>query len=169
MAEPALGAVPDRSPSQPRPSGVTTQPRPGAGRGDPGYSMWAEEGLSGWAVFTGLLLGLVGIFQFITGVVVLAGTGYNAVPARNLVLDAGYPTWGWVHMILGLVMLGTGGGLVFGSTIARVAGVVLAVLSAVVNLAFLPAAPFAATLVIALDVFVIYAITVHGGEPQDAR
>ena len=48
-------------------------------------------------------------------------------------------------------------------------GVVLAGLSAVVNLVFIPAAPITATLIIALDVFLIYAITVHGGEPKQAR
>ncbi|HEV7188095.1 MAG TPA: hypothetical protein VGN28_09410 [Blastococcus sp.] len=131
--------------------------------------MWAEEGFSGWAWFTAILIGLVGLFQFITGTVALAGSGYNAVPSRNLVIDAGHTTWGWVHMVLGLVMLVTAGGLAFGSTIARVVGVALAGLSAIVNLVFIPASPFAATLIISLDVFLIYAITVHGGEPKQPR
>src|SRR5215212_6147384 len=134
-----------------------------------GYSMYAEDGFSGWAWFAGGLMGLVGLFQIMTGIVALAGSDYYTVPARNLVVDAGYSTWGWVHLILGVAMVVTGGGLAFGSTIARVAGVALAVLSAVVNLAFMPAAPFAATLIISLDVFLIYAITVHGGEPKQAR
>jgi hypothetical protein len=128
-----------------------------------------EDGFSGWGWFAGGLLGLVGLFQILIGIVALAGTGYYTVPARNLVLDAGYTTWGWVHLILGVVALVTGGGLVFGKMAARVVGVVLAGVSAVVNLGFLPAAPVAASLIIALDVFVIYAITVHGGEPQRAH
>jgi len=131
--------------------------------------MWVEDGFSGWAWFTGGLMVLVGLFQIITGTVALAGSGYYTVPARNLVVDAGYSTWGWVHLILGLVLVVTGGGLAFGSTIARVVGVALAGLSAVVNLAFIPASPFAATLIIGLDVFLIYAITVHGGEPKQPR
>ena len=67
------------------------------------------------------------------------------------------------------MLLATGGGIALGNAAARVAGVVLAALTAVVNLAFLPAAPFAATVIIALAVFVIYAITVHGGEAKRAR
>ena len=133
------------------------------------YSMYTEEGFSGWAWFTGGLIGLVGLFQIMTGIVALAGTGYYPVPARNLLVDASYSTWGWVHLLLGLVMVVTGGGLAFGSSIARVVGVALAALSAVVNLGFVPAAPFAATLIIGLDVFLIYAITVHGGEPRQPR
>ena len=169
MTELPRGDVPGQSPGQHRASGLSTQAPPG--RDDPGsgYSMYAEEGVSGWAWFTGALMGLVGIFQVITGIVALAGTGYYTVASRNLVTDAGYTTWGWVHLILGLVLLVTGGGLAFGNTVARVAGVALAGLSAVVNLAFIPAAPFAATLIIGLDVFLIYTITVHGGEPKQAR
>jgi hypothetical protein len=169
MSELSRGDVPGRSPGQLRPSGLST-PAPPA-RDDPGsgYSMYTEEGVSGWAWFTGCLMGLIGIFQVITGIVALAGTGYYTVPSRELVIDAGYTTWGWVHLILGLVLLATGGGLAFGSTVARVAGITVAVCSAVVNLVFIPAAPFAATLIIGLDVFLIYAITVHGGEPKQAR
>ena len=103
------------------------------------------------------------------GIVALAGTGYYTVPSRELVIDAGYTTWGWVHLVLGVVLLVTGGGVAFGNTVARVAGVALAGLSAVVNLIFLPAAPFAATLIIDLDVLLIFAITVHGGESKRPR
>ena len=129
----------------------------------------AEDGFSGWAWFAAGVMGLVGVFQIIAGIVALAGPSYYTAPTRRLVVDTGYTTWGWVHLILGILALGAGGGLVFGSAVARVLGIALAVVSAVVNLAFLPAAPFASTLIIALDVFVIYAITVHGDEVNLAR
>jgi hypothetical protein len=169
MVEFPQSDVNGRSPGQPRAPGLSTQPPPGRENPGSGYSMWAEEGFSGWAWFTGGLMGLVGLFQVMTGIVALAGTGYYTVPSRNLVVDAGYASWGWVHLILGIALLVTGGGLAFGNTVARVAGVALAALSALVNLAFIPAAPFAATLIIGLDMFLIYAITVHGGEPKQAR
>jgi hypothetical protein len=116
----------------PSSDGLTTAPPPGREKPGSGYSMYAEEGFSGWAWFTGGLMGLVGLFQVMTGIVALAGAGYYTAPTRNLVIDAGYTTWGWVHLILGLVLLVTGGGLAFGNPAARVAGVVLAGLSAVV-------------------------------------
>ena len=169
MVELPRSDVPGRTPGQPRAPGLSSQAPPGRDAPGSGYSMYAEEGVSGWAWFTGGLMGLVGLFQIITGIVALAGSGYYTVPTRNLVVDASYSTWGWVHLVLGIVALVTGGGLAFGNTVARVVGVVLAALSAVVNLAFIPASPFAATLIISLDVFLIYAITVHGGEPQQAR
>src|SRR5215213_3764608 len=110
MTEFPRSDVPGQSPGQPRVSGLATQAKPGPDAAGSGYSMYAEEGFSGWAWFTGGLIGLVGLFQIITGIVALAGTGYYTVPARNLVVDAGFSTWGWVHLILGVAMVVTGGG-----------------------------------------------------------
>lgn len=169
MAEPTRSDVPGRPPGQPRAPGSLTQVPPRRDDTGAGYSTVVEDGFSGWAWFAGGLLGLVGLFQIMTAIVALAGAGYHAAPGRNLVVDAGSAAWGWVHLSLGVVALVTGGGLVFGSMVARVVGVALAVLSAVVNLAFIPAAPFAATLIIGLDVLVIYAITVHGGELKETH
>jgi hypothetical protein len=169
MVELPRSDVPGRTPGQPRAPGLSTQTPPGRDAPGSGYSMYGEEGVSGWAWFTGGLMGLVGLFQIMAGIVALAGTGYYTVPARSLVVDAGYSTWGWVHLILGIAALVTGGGLAFGNMVARVVGVALAMLSALVNLIFIPASPFASTLIIALDVFLIYAITVYGGEPKRAR
>jgi hypothetical protein len=132
----------------------------------PGYSTWTGPTLAGWAVFSGFVVGLVGLFQVMFGIVALAGSDYFTAPPRALAVDASYTTWGLIHLMLGLLMLATAGGLAFGSAWARITGVVLAGLSAVVNLAFLPAAPFAATLIIAFDVFLIYAITVRVGGPR---
>jgi hypothetical protein len=169
MAEPTRSDVPGRPPAQPRAPGSVTQVPPRRENTRAGYSTVVEDGFSGWGWFAGGLLGLVGLFQIMIGTVALAGSSFFTVPARSLIVDVSYATWGWIHLILGIVALVTGGGLVFGSMVARVVGVALTVLSAVVNLAFIPASPFAATLIISLDVFVIYAITVHGGEPKLAR
>ena len=134
-----------------------------------GLSTYTEDDFSGWGWFTGGLMGLVGIFQVIFGITALAHAATFTVPSSGLVVDTGYTTWGWVHLVLGLVLLATGGGLAFGQPWARVVGVVLAALNALVMFTFLPAAPVGATLIIAIDAFLIYGISVHGGEPRHAR
>jgi hypothetical protein len=58
--------------------------------------------------------------------------------------------------------------LLAGRTWARVVGITLAVLSAIANLMFIPHHPVWALLVIALDVFVIWALAAHGRELRDA-
>jgi hypothetical protein len=75
-----------------------------------------------------------------------------------------YNVWGWVHLILGILAVATGFGLLAGNTAARVVGIVLAVVSAIVNLAFIAAYPVWSTIVIGVDIIVIYAIVVHGRE-----
>jgi hypothetical protein len=75
-----------------------------------------------------------------------------------------YNVWGWVHLILGILAVATGFGLLAGNTAARVVGIVLAVLSAILNLIFIAAYPVWSTIVIAVDIIVIYAIVVHGRE-----
>jgi hypothetical protein len=172
MAEVPRSDVTGRQPGRPPAPAAdgTTHVPPRRDSTRAGYSTVVEDGFSGWTWFTGGLLVLVGLFQVMLGTVALAGgSGFYTVPTRALVVDASYATWGWLHLVLGLAALVIGGGLVFGNIVARVAGVAWAVISALVNLVFMPAAPFAATLVIALDVFVIYAITVHGGEPKRAH
>jgi hypothetical protein len=77
-------------------------------------------------------------------------------------------TWGWIQLILGIVVALAGVGLLAGRTWARVVGITLAVLSAIANFMFIPHHPVWALLVIALDVFVIWALAAHGRELRDA-
>lgn len=119
--------------------------------------------------FAGTVLALVGALQAIQGIVALADPGYYDAPASRLAVDVGYTTWGWVHLVIGIVALATGLGLLTGNVVARFAGVALAVISAVVNLAFVAANPWWSFLAIAFDVLVIYAITTSGEQGTPAR
>ena len=124
---------------------------------------------AGWLLFGGVLMALLGLFQAVEGVLALANPGYYAVGSDGLVVHVSFTTWGWVHLVVGLLALGAGIGLLYGSLVARIAGVAVCVISAVVNLAFLAAAPFWSTVLIGLDVLLIYAITVHGSALADQR
>ena len=77
----------------------------------------------------------------------------------NYVFEVNTTTWGWIHLILGAVVAFAGYSLFAAKTWARVAGVTLATLSAIANFFFIPYYPFWAILIIALDVWVIWALT----------
>jgi uncharacterized membrane protein len=124
----------------------------------------AARGWAGWVVFAGLLLIMLGTFQAIEGLVALFDEGYYLVRPSGLILSVSYTTWGWVHLVIGIVAVLTGLGLLAGNTLARVLGVVLAAVSAIVNRTFVEAYPVWSVIVIAIDVLVIYAIIVHGRE-----
>ena len=124
------------------------------------------SGWAGWVVFGGVMLILVGIFHVIQGLVALINDDYYLVTKNGLVLNLDFTSWGWTHLVLGILIGLVGVGLLTGNSAARVAGVVLAVLSAVVNLVFIAAYPAWSVIIIALDVIVIYSIVVHGRELQ---
>lgn len=122
---------------------------------------------TGWVVFAGVMLIMLGAFQVIQGLVALFEDGFYLVRPSGLIVDVNYNTWGWTHLIIGAVGIVTGLGLLAGNLAARILGVAVAVLSAIVNLGFISAYPLWSLIIIALDVIVIYAIIVHGGERKD--
>jgi hypothetical protein len=96
-----------------------------------------------------------------------SNSGTYVVGTDRLVVDVDYTVWGWIHLLLGLAAIAAAFGLLLGQTWARAVGIVMAVASAVTNLAFIPAYPIGSSLIIVLDILVIYVIAVHGGELKD--
>jgi hypothetical protein len=121
-------------------------------------------GWAGWVGFAGIMLIMLGIFQAIEGFVAIFDNGYYLVRPNGLVINVDYTTWGWTHLIIGLIAIAVGIGLMTGNMAARIVGVIIAVLSATLNLLFIGAYPVWSTIIIAVDVIVIYAIVVHGRE-----
>ena len=83
-------------------------------------------------------------------------------------MHGNYSAWGGAHLALGVLFILVGFGVLVGQTWARVVGIALAVISAVINLAFLAAYPVWGVILIALDIVVIYALAMHGGEVKEA-
>jgi hypothetical protein len=120
---------------------------------------------SGWAVgfilFAGIMMVISGAFQAFSGLVALFNDSFY-VATRNYVFQFDATTWGWIHLLVGLVVVLAGFAVMAGRTWGRVVGITLAVLSALANFAFVPYYPFWALTVIALDIFVIWALAAHG-------
>jgi hypothetical protein len=125
------------------------------------------SGWVGWIVFASVMMVISGVFSIIWGLVALARDEVFVVGRRGNVLDLDYTLWGWINLILGVVVLVAGLALLKGSFIASVTTIVLAMLSVVGNLLILPAYPFWSIMVIAADILVIYAVTVHGDEVRE--
>lgn len=123
-------------------------------------------GWAGWAGFAGILMLLVGVFQGILGLVALLNDTFYVVGAEGL-LVFDYTTWGWAHLLFGVFLVIAGMSVLQGKAFGRTVGIILAFLSAVANLAFISAHPVWAVIVIVIDVLIIYALAVHGGELQE--
>lgn len=144
----------------------TTSSSPGVGATVPRQARTEPEptGWVGWIVFAGVMMVMIGTFHMIQGLIALFKDEYYLVGKSGLTVEVDYTAWGWTHLIAGAIVFAAGLGLFAGQMWARVVGVVLAVVSAVLNFAFIAAYPFWSSIVIALDVFVIYALTAHGRE-----
>jgi hypothetical protein len=132
---------------------------PGASSHYNGTSGWV-----GWIAFAGLMMTMLGFFHIIQGLVALFNETYFLVPDSRLIVSVNYTTWGWIHLIAGLIVMFAGFGVLAGKVWARTIGVIVALVSAVLNVAFLGAYPIWSLIMIALDVVVIMALTVHGSD-----
>ena len=118
----------------------------------------------GWIAFAGVMMVLLGTFHVIQGLVAIFRDDYFLLSSSGLILEVDYTVWGWIHVIVGAVLVASGFFVFTGNVAARTVGVVLAMLSAIVNLAFLSAYPIWSAIMIGFNVLAIWALTVHGGE-----
>jgi hypothetical protein len=118
---------------------------------------------TGFITFAGVLMIMVGGFQSLVGLVAVLQDDFY-VATENYVFELDPTAWGWIHLIVGIVVLLAGFGILAGQTWGRVVGVVLALISALTNFAFIPFYPFWSILIIALNVFVIWALLAHGSD-----
>jgi hypothetical protein len=136
---------------------------------DPGFNIQPTRATAwvGWIFFSGILMIMLGMFQGLMGVVALFKDEVFLVARNGLVLSLDYTTWGWIHLIIGIVAVVAGFGVLVGQMWARVLGILLAVVSAFANLAFLAAYPIWSVIVIVMDILIIYALAVHGREVKN--
>lgn len=117
---------------------------------------------SGWIMFASTMMFILGCFHAIAGLVGIFDEDYYQVGESGLVVSVDYTTWGWTHLILGILVACAGGALLRGAMWARIVAIVLAVASSIANLVFMPAYPLWSLIMITVNVLVIYAVTAHG-------
>ncbi|TWD80062.1 hypothetical protein FB561_1134 [Kribbella amoyensis] len=121
-------------------------------------------GWTGWLIFGGLVGLMLGIFHFFQGFIALLHDDYYLVAKSGLAIEFSYTTWGWIQIVIGVLMIASGAGLMVGQTWARVTTSIFVVVSAIISAAFLKAFPIWSALMIGLCVLVLWATIVHGRE-----
>jgi hypothetical protein len=120
-------------------------------------------GWVGWIAVAGVIRIIAGVWNFIYGLIAVVNDDWVVFGNRsNVYLDL--TQWGWVHMILGVVVALAGGFLFTGNVLARTVGVIVAAASLVANFLWLPTYPVWSLIVITMDVLIIWALTAHGSE-----
>ena len=116
---------------------------------------------SGFTMFAAIMMILIGSFHIIAGLAGVFEDEFFAV-TPEWIFQFDTTTWGWIHLLAGIVVILAGFGLFSGAVWARTVGVIVAAVSAVANFAWMPYSPVWSITIIAIDVFVIWALTVHG-------
>ena len=125
-------------------------------------------GWVGWVWFAALMMILTGAFNIIYGLVaILRSTFFLETPNNTLLFNLS--AWGWIHLILGILLVIAGFAVIAGQTWARAVAVILAMVNAITQMLLFSAYPWWSLLAIAIDVLVIYALIVHGRESEEVR
>jgi hypothetical protein len=122
-------------------------------------------GWVGWVYFAGFMLMISGFFQMLVGLTGLLNNNYFASVNGHLLIW-NYHTYGWIELLFGLLVLLTGMSLFSGSSWARVVATVLVAFNLMAQFAFVSVYPIWSVIMMVINIFVIYALTVHGGEAR---
>ena len=120
-----------------------------------------EEGRGyGLVLFASILLVVVACFNVIQGIAAIANS--HVFTAHAHYVFANLRTWGWITLIIAIVQLLAAAGVLAGNQVARWVGVAFLALSAIDQMFFIPAYPFWALTIIAVDVVALYGLCAHG-------
>ncbi|PVZ05406.1 DUF7144 family membrane protein [Actinomycetospora cinnamomea] len=126
-----------------------------------------SDAMTGWVRFGGVVMTIVGGFGILQGLFALFSPTYVTLTGAGVLLFD-LTAWGWVHIVLGILVLATGMSLLGRAPgWARGVGITLLAINAIVQLAYLPAYPIWSLVLITLDIVVIYALMVTWGESTD--
>lgn len=118
---------------------------------------------SGWVYFASVMMFLAGFLHAVEGLVALFKHSFFVV-TPNALIAFNYTAWGWIHIVLGIILLSAAASVLTGGLWGRAVGVIAAVLSIVASMAFLSAYPIWSVLVIVVDVLIIHALVVRAEE-----
>lgn len=124
-------------------------------------------GWVGWIWFAGLLAIVGGVLNIIWGIAAIAGPDKQYLEVNQSLVIFDVQKWGWIHLILGILLVVVGGALLAGQLWARVVAIIIVALDLITQFVVLPAQPWWSLVVIVLDLFVLWALIVHGDEVEE--
>jgi hypothetical protein len=124
-----------------------------------GYEVDSTKGGLAFGISTlaGVLLTMVAVFQILQGIAAIANDTVF-VRGLNYTYEFDVTSWGWIHVIVGLIGLGTGIGIIMGQTWGWLMGILVAGISTVSNFMYMPYYPFWSLTVIGVDILIIWAL-----------
>ena len=119
----------------------------------------------GFTFFASIMMLTIGVFQGIAGLTAIFkddASIYVNTKDASYFLNLDTTTWGWIHLLIGVIVFLAGIAVLAGQVWARTVGVFVALGAIIANFAFIPIYPIWSITIITLGVLVIWALTVHG-------
>jgi hypothetical protein len=117
----------------------------------------------GWTAFAGIMMILNGIWWIIAGISAIANENLFVL-TEDYIFKFDITTWGWIHLLVGILVVFAGFALFSGQVWARTVGVIVAVLAGLVAFSWIPYYPIWGILFVAISVAVIWSLTAHGDD-----
>jgi hypothetical protein len=121
---------------------------------------YREQQGEGWVLFAGVMLATLGTLNLIDGIAAVSNSTFFVGDAKFILGDLN--TWGWVLIVAAVVQLAAAVGVWMRVTGVRWIGVAIAAVNLIVQMFFISAYPLWSTMLIVLDVLVIYGLVAHG-------
>ena len=116
---------------------------------------------SGWVIFAAVILFILGVLNVIWGIAAIADSKFFVQDQKYILSNLN--AWGWITLLIGAAQLFAAFSLWSGGLYGRVIAILMASISAVAALMSIPAYPFWSLAVFALDIIVIYQVSLYGG------
>ena len=140
---------------------MATTPASGERGQTRGSAAYPVEG-SGWVLFAGIMIMMVGVLNIIWGIAAIGSSSFFVEDTRYIFSELN--TWGWIVLIIGALQLAAAFSIWAGGTFGRWFGIAAATVNAIVALLTIPAYPFWSLAIFAVDVLVIYGLSAYGGD-----
>ncbi len=126
--------------------------------GSPQPTAWV-----GWIAFAGMMMIVAGVLGALSGLsAIVRDETYVQAAGHVWIFD--HTSWGWIHLILGILLAAIGAMMLKGSTVGMALGAGIVVLHMIAQFTWMGMYPWWSIVVIALDVMILYALIVHGPE-----
>jgi hypothetical protein len=146
---------------------MATTPVAGEGAASARDSRFDPVEGSGWVLFAGIMIMMVGILNIVWGIAAIDNSSFFVQDTKYILSDLN--TWGWVILVVGALQLAAAFSVWAGGSFGRWFGIAIASVNAIAALLALPAYPFWSLAIFAVDILVIYGLATYGGDRRVAR
>jgi hypothetical protein len=116
-----------------------------------------------WVAFAAALLAVSGIFKVFDALWAFKYDDDVSTEVQTFIFERDLTSWGWVWLVVGIVLIATGFAVVTGAEWARWVGIVAASLAAITFLPWIYYQPLWTILSVSLAMLVVYALVAYGG------